>query len=134
MAAVLDKPVIEQHLPWHVSYQRAGGSGASWAQHGMPALFDRFVNTLSEAPAGPHLDIGCGNGVKTAHSAGRGRRSVGVDIAFDGLRAASHWGIQAPLLQGNCAALPLQTAAFASASDILCFTHIPRAKHGTYVA
>lgn len=32
MATVLDKPVLDQHRPWHISYQQAGGSGASWAQ------------------------------------------------------------------------------------------------------
>jgi SAM-dependent methyltransferase len=134
MATVLDKPVLDQHRPWHIGYQQAGGSGASWAQHGMPALFDRFVGAMVETPAGPHLDIGCGNGVKTAQFARGGRRSIGVDIAFDGLRAASASGIQASILQSNCVQLPFKTDAFASASDILCFTHIPRAQHGSYLA
>jgi ubiquinone/menaquinone biosynthesis C-methylase UbiE len=134
LAAVLGTPILDHHLPWHVSYQRAGGSGASWAQHGMPALFARFVGAMSGTPAGPHLDIGCGNGVKTGQFARASRRSVGVDIAFDGLRAASRSGIQARLLQGDCVELPFQNAAFATASDILCFTHMPRVKHATYVA
>ncbi len=134
MATVLNKPAIDRNLPWHISYQRAGGSGASWAQHGVPALFERFVAALPETPVAPHLDIGCGNGVKTAQFAHIGRRSVGVDIAFEGLRAASQSGIQAVLLQGDCVQLPLRTEAFGSASDILCLTHIPLAQHGTYVA
>ena len=133
MATVLDKFVLDQHRPWHVSYQLAGGSGASWAQHGMPALFDRFVSAMTETPTGPHLDIGCGNGVKTAQFARDGRQSIGVDIAFDGLRAASRSGIQARLLQSDCVQLPFKTAVFGSASDILCFTHIPRAQHAAYV-
>jgi ubiquinone/menaquinone biosynthesis C-methylase UbiE len=133
MATLLDKAAIDQHLPWQISYERAGGSGASWAQHGMPALFERFIRMVRGSTAGPHLDIGCGNGVKTAQFAPGRRRSVGVDIAFEGLRAASERGVASDLLQADCVQLPFKSAAFGSASDILCFTHISRAQHGAYV-
>jgi SAM-dependent methyltransferase len=133
MATVFDKPVIDHNLPWYASYQRDGGSGASWAQHGMPALFEHFQSVLMDGPTGPHLDIGCGNGVKTSQFARGARRAVGVDIAFDGLRTASARGVSAHLLQADSVRLPFKTAAFGSASDILCFTHIARAQHGAYV-
>jgi SAM-dependent methyltransferase len=133
MSTIIDKPTTARDLPWHLSYQRAGGSGASWAQHGMPALFDEFLGLVVDRPATPHLDIGCGNGVKTARFARTGIRPVGIDLALDGLRAARAHGVQSDLVQADCVKLPFKTAAFGSASDILCFTHIPLAYHSAYV-
>jgi SAM-dependent methyltransferase len=133
MAIVLDTPLTDRNRAWHASYRIDGGSGASWAQHGLPALFDRFQSMRKGSPSGPHLDIGCGNAVKTPHFARGTTRAVGLDIALGGLRTGSGRDVAAHLLQADSVRLPFKIGAFGSASDILCFTHIPRAQQAAYV-
>jgi len=96
----------------------------------MPALFNHFREQLALVPIGPHLDIGSGNGVKTAQFARNGIRPVGIDLALEGLRAAHNTGVEARLLQADCLVLPFKSSVFASASDALCFTHVPRGRQG----
>jgi len=86
----------------------------------------------NEALPGWHLDIGCGNGAKTHAFARAGLPSVGMDLALDGLQAARSRGPAAVFVQANGLRLPFGDETCASASDILCFTHIPMSRQPRY--
>jgi ubiquinone/menaquinone biosynthesis C-methylase UbiE len=140
-AADLDLMAASVHnAPWYATYRREGGAQASWSQHGVPAAFERFVGlVLNGGQPGLHIDIGCGNGVKTREFARAGLPTLGVDLAFDGVHAAQPHHLTGPLprqlefIQANGLRLPFADDTFASASDILSLTHIPSARQAQYV-
>jgi ubiquinone/menaquinone biosynthesis C-methylase UbiE len=123
------------NTPWFATYSRNGGARASWSQHGLPAAFERFVSRVRNAGLpGWHVDMGCGNGAKTHAFARAGLPTIGVDVAFDGLQAARSRGPAAAFVQANGLRMPFGDQTCASASDILCFTHIPTSRQSQYLA
>src|SRR5581483_10243808 len=120
------KPTNTADRPWHLSYQGGCSQETSWSQHGMPYLFPAFLDLVRSSTPGVHLDVGCGNGVKTAAFAAAGLQAVGVDISTDALISASQTSyVQAP--RYACArgeALPFRDQSIASISDILMCTHL----------
>lgn len=143
------KKVLKEHQPWNLSYKRSlkahsktsfssfaykisHDARPSWSRHGMPALYSSFIKLLGKnhTNGGFHLDIGCGNGVKTVNYALIGFKTVGVDISDDGFHEARELirelGIskKCKVIQASCLKLPFEDNSAASASDTLCFTHV----------
>lgn len=117
--------------PWDLSYKKSLAAQPSWAQHGMPPLTDRFIDlTRTSDSEGIHLDIGCGNGIKTVNFALAGLRTVGIDISKEAIREANFLldGHKLPgqcaFVEGSCLDLKFAPGSISSVSDILCFTHI----------
>lgn len=125
--------------PWNLSYQMADVR-PSWSQHGMPALFETFISLVqnSKNQHGVHLDIGCGNGIKTVNFALAGLPTLGIDISEDGFNEArkriedSGLTVNCTVMQSSCLSLPLEDKMARSASDVLCFTHLRPKDYGRY--
>jgi SAM-dependent methyltransferase len=102
----------------------------------MPALTDRFLRLLPNRTAHVHLDIGCSNGAKTINFARAGLRTIGLDQSVPALREAQRLAEQHGLQDscrfvcGSCLDLTFETGAVQSASDNMCFTHIPARSGG----
>lgn len=118
--------------PWNLSYQKSLEAKPSWSKHGMPYLFEEFIKMVKDNgdDGGLHLDIGCGDGVKTVNFALAGLKTIGVDISNDGFKEArtliKDLGIrkECKVIKTNALMLPFSKGVFTSASDILMFTHI----------
>lgn len=129
---MVKKKVLKEHQPWNLSYKISHDARPSWSRHGMPALYSKFIKLLGKnhTNGGFHLDIGCGNGVKTVNYALVGFQTVGVDISDDGFSEARELikelriSKKCKVIQANCLKLPFEDNSAASASDTLCFTHI----------
>ncbi|TSC64655.1 MAG: SAM dependent methyltransferase [Microgenomates group bacterium Gr01-1014_93] len=125
--------------PWNLSYQKSLDAKPSWSKHGMPALFQEFVNFIKKQESlGLHLDMGCGDGVKTVNFALHGLKTIGIDISRDGFKEARAL-IKDLDLRKNCKVMkvdalrmPFPKGTFASASDILMFTHIRKKDYPRY--
>jgi cyclopropane fatty-acyl-phospholipid synthase-like methyltransferase len=98
----------------------------------MPALTEQFLELLPIGTEHLHLDIGCSNGAKTINFARAGLRTIGLDQSEPALRAAQRLvethGLSdsCSFVRGSCLDLTFAAGAVQSASDIMCFTHIPR--------
>ena len=127
------------HQPWHKSYKKSLEVKPHWSQHGMPTLFDEFVQMVKKQE-GFHLDIGCGNGVKTVNFALQGLDTIGVDIAKDGLKEANKLikkldlNSKCRVVQADCLRLPKDLPKIKSVSDFLCYTHLKEAEQSLYKA
>lgn len=118
--------------PWNLSYQKSAASKPSWTKHGMPALFNDFLKLVKDEGLDgiSHLDIGCGNGVKTVNFALAGFQTVGIDISKDGFTEArsliKDLGLKknCKVMKVNALKLPFKKNSITSASDILMFTHV----------
>lgn len=142
----LNKEAIEiETQPWHESYKKAEEALPSWAKHGMPHLYRDFIylarlSAMQNGMNGVHVDIGCGNGIKTVNYALAGLNTIGVDISREGfseaLRSIDQLGIAGScfLTQGSCAALPLREGVASSVTDTLCFTHLHEDDQAAYIA
>ena len=126
------KKVLKEHQPWNLSYKISADARPSWSRHGMPALYTKFIRLLGKnhTNGGFHLDIGCGNGVKTVNYALVGFKTVGIDISDDGFNEARELikelriSKKCKVIQANCLKLPFEGSSAVSASDTLCFTHL----------
>lgn len=128
-----------EHQPWNLSYKMSLEAKPSWSKHGMPALFQKFVKLVkANKEEGIHLDIGCGDGVKTVNFALAGFNTVGIDISEEGFREAKELikelGIigKCKVVRANCLDLPFDDQSVKSASDTLCFTHLKSKDHKKY--
>lgn len=132
--------VEKEHKPWHLSYKMMLDARPSWSRHGMPSLYDEFIKLVcqSEDGDGVHLDIGCGDGVKTVNFALAGLNTVGIDISNNGFKEAreliKELGVRkkCKVIKANCLKLPFKKASVKSASDVLCFTHLKPKDHKRY--
>lgn len=121
-----------EHQPWKLSYKLERQSRPSWTRHGLPALFTEFIELvkLNRQDDDLHLDLGCGNGVKTVHFALEGFKTLGIDASEEGFREARelvrNLGLEkfCKFIKANCLKLPIRRNSIHSASDILCFTHL----------
>lgn len=126
--------------PWNLSYKKMHDARPSWSKHGMPSLFEEFMQFVKnkENPAGFHLDIGCGNGIKTVNFALSGLPTIGVDLSPDGFKEARELAKELSLKgkckfkKANCLKFPFPRDSFSSASDILCLTHLKPADYLRY--
>lgn len=130
-----------EHQPWHLSYKMALEAKPSWTRHGLPALFEEFTTLVKvnhNPHQLPHLDIGCGNGVKTVNFALQGLPTYGVDLSTDGFREGRELARELRVnrrcrfIKANCLKLPFAKNFFGSTSDILCFTHLRPSHYSRY--
>jgi cyclopropane fatty-acyl-phospholipid synthase-like methyltransferase len=104
----------------------------------MPSLTDRFLGLLQSSTHHVHLDIGCSNGAKTINFARAGLPTIGLDQSEPALLEARRLVERHRLtgtcrfVLGSCFDLPFEAGAIQSASDIMCFTHIPRSQWWRY--
>lgn len=122
----------QEQQPWNLSYRLERESRPSWTKHGIPVLFPKFVKLVKDGYKNNniHLDIGCGNGIKTVHFSLQGFKTIGVDISKDSFKEARELARELGLkkickfIKANCLDMPFKDKSIASSSDILCFTHL----------
>lgn len=130
----------KDQLPWRTSYKIASEAQPSWTKHGMPSLTEKFISLVrnSDTKNGIHLDIGCGDGIKTVNFAFAGFKTIGVDMSEEGfesgLRRIRKLKVsrRCKLIKGSMLEIPIKETVAHSASDILCFTHLKLKDHGRY--
>ena len=128
---------LKENQPWNLSYKMSLEARPSWSKHGMPALFEEFTRLVKNGQnnRGIHLDIGCGNGVKTVNFALASFYTVGIDISDNGFKEARELikefrvSKKCKIIKANCLELPFKDKSIRSASDILCFTHLKTKDH-----
>lgn len=120
-----------ENVPWIKSYQKAKEAEPSWAKHGMPDLFFEFLDHVQKAHlSGIHLDIGCGNGIKTAIFAAHGLKTLGIDQLGAGFEQAKLFAEELEVqktcsfLRADATDIPLPNQSVSSISDILMVTHL----------
>jgi SAM-dependent methyltransferase len=100
-----------------------GGSSAAFgalavqdeAGRTFESSYHALASRLAAAPAGPVLDLACGDGHLLALLAGSGRARIGIDMSTGELRAArARLGADVPLHQARAQALPLANASLAA--------------------
>ncbi len=90
------------------------------------------IDAVAPSPGDVVLDLACGTGDLSELAAARGAAVVGVDFAGEMLRGAQRRRVQARLVQGDAARLPLPDA---SANGALCgfalrnFVSLPEVFH-----
>ena len=127
----MGKKVLEELEPWNLSYKMSLQAKPSWSRHGLPHLFDEFISLVKSSGNGTnHLDIGCGDGVKTVNYALNGLNTIGIDTSANGFKEARDLikELEIPkkckVIKASCLNLPFSKEEFNSASDTLCFTHV----------
>ncbi len=138
MANNNDSP--KDQLPWGTSYKIASQAQPSWTKHGMPSLIEKFISLVrnSNIKNGIHLDVGCGNGIKTVNFALAGFRTIGIDMSEDGFEDGCKLikelrvSRKCKLIQGSALEIPIKDDTARSISDILCFTHLKSEDHEKY--
>jgi SAM-dependent methyltransferase len=98
----------------------------SWWNAGMRDVAALLLEQASLEPAGLLVDVGCGSGQTMTWFAGThpGWRTVGIDLAMDGLRAARALGATA-VLRGSATALPLRSHSADLAITLDVLQHMP---------
>lgn len=131
------KTVSHEQQPWNLSYKISFDARPSWSRHGMPILFEEFIKLVKkENNNAIHLDIGCGDGIKTINFVLAGLKTIGADISKDGFKVAKELikelriSRKCRVIEANALSLPFNKDSFGSASDILMFTHL---KHKAYL-
>lgn len=91
-------------------------------------LFDELLDGL--AVAGPVLDVGCGDGRRTAAHIVDRRPVVGLDISAAQLRLAGERVPAVDRLQGDMTALPVADDSVAGVVAYYAVFHVDRRRHG----
>lgn len=103
--------------------RQPGGSSAAFgalavqddAGRALASTYHALASHLAAAPAGPVLDLACGDGHLLALLAASGRARIGVDMSAGELRAArARLGEDVALHQARAQALPLASASVAA--------------------
>jgi SAM-dependent methyltransferase len=89
---------------------------------------------LSDLPAGPVLDVGCGPGQVGRYVLSRGRQPVGIDLAPGMLAEAARLVPGAGLLAADLLELPLRAGSCAAAVASYSLHHLPKARLGPALA
>ncbi|WP_435349514.1 class I SAM-dependent methyltransferase [Haloarchaeobius sp. HRN-SO-5] len=92
------------------------------------ALFADLLDGL--AVPGPILDVGCGDGRRTAYHLVDRRRVVGLDVSAVQLRLAAEAVPGMDLVQGDMTALPLTDDSVAGVVAYYSVFHVDRRRHG----
>lgn len=89
-----------------------------------------FAELLADLPADPRvLDVGCGDGRRTAAHLVEDATVLGLDFSRTQLRLASRGVPAARLVQGDMTALPLADASVDAVVAYYSVFHVPRAEH-----
>jgi len=101
---------------------------ASWWNAGMRDVASLLLDQVSLAPTGLMLDVGCGSGQTMMWFARRHPRwrTLGLDVAWEGVAAARHAGA-GPVLAGSALALPLPDRSVDLAITLDVMQHLPLA-------
>jgi SAM-dependent methyltransferase len=115
-------------------YDALGRRFGEWGAQVSGEPSARFLDELAArlADGARVLDLGCGNGAKTARLAGR-LDVVGVDISAEQLRLARANLPAAKLVQGDFTALDFDAESFDAVTALYSIVHVPRAEHRALV-
>jgi SAM-dependent methyltransferase len=89
---------------------------------------------LTDLPAGPVLDVGCGPAQVSRYLLEHGRAAIGIDLAPGMLAAAVRLVPSARLVAADLLALPLRAASCAGAVASYSLHHLPRGRLATALA
>jgi len=97
--------------------------------------WERFLEQLADhlEPGARVLDLGCGNGQKTARLAGR-FDVTGVDLSEEQLRLARTEVPGATFVQADFAELDFPTKSFDAVTAFYSISHVPREEHRSLFA
>lgn len=128
-------------MAWQKGYRKK--QPPVWARQGLPALFEKFIALRRRQPESRgdllHLDVGCGNGVKTVAFAKAGLKTLGLDTSAAALKQArkliNELGLSKSCRVVSSSALKIDRpdGSVGSLSDILCFTHFNRVERQKYL-
>jgi SAM-dependent methyltransferase len=112
------------------AYDRLGPQFGEWSERIEGDPWQRFLDELAaRLPDGARvLDLGCGNGAKTAHLAPR-FAIVAVDISEEQLRLARVNLPAAKLLHADLSALDFEPDSFDAVTALYSIVHVPREEH-----
>jgi SAM-dependent methyltransferase len=125
----------EKRELWERQWQQRRGEEFQWylaeAPQQLVSLLDR-----PDRPTGAALDLGCGNGVATAHLARYFDPAVGLDIAHAATRQAkdlaAERGVPGRFVVAEAPVLPFRERSFSLVFDRGCLQAIPRESWATY--
>jgi cyclopropane fatty-acyl-phospholipid synthase-like methyltransferase len=111
-------------------YDELGPRFGEWAERIEGDPSERFVAELeARLPEGARvLDLGCGNGAKSARLAGR-FELTGVDVSGEQLRLARAEIPAAKLVRADFAALDFPAETFDGITALYSIMHVPREEH-----
>jgi ubiquinone/menaquinone biosynthesis C-methylase UbiE len=131
-AAVMERNVTadERKRTVQAAYDELGWRFAEWGERIEGDPWERFLEELaSRLPSGGRvLDLGCGNGAKTARLADR-FDIVAVDISEEQLGLARTKLPRATLLSGDFSALDFAADTFDAVIAFYSIMHVPREEH-----
>lgn len=112
------------------AYDTLGLRFGEWGEEIEGDPWERFLEDLAaRLPRGGRvLDLGCGNGAKTARLAGR-FELVAVDISEEQLRLAGARMPQATLVHDDFGQLDFDAETFDAVTAFYSFMHVPREEH-----
>jgi SAM-dependent methyltransferase len=111
-------------------YDELGYRFGEWGERVEGDPWERFLDELSaRLPQGGRvLDLGCGNGAKTARLGGR-FELVAADLSREQLRLAEARLPEATLLHGDFGELDFPAGSFDAVTALYSFIHVPRQEH-----
>lgn len=112
------------------AYDGLGASFGEWDERIRGDPWERFLDELSaRLPAGARvLDLGCGNGRKTARLAGAFDLTA-VDISEEQLRLARALMPQASFVHDDLGRLDFEPETFDAVTALYSIVHLPREEH-----
>jgi ubiquinone/menaquinone biosynthesis C-methylase UbiE len=129
LAARLDEPALaaSRYLPASESQAGYDVWANTYDERDNPLIRTEepaLLSLLEDLPEGPVVDAACGTGRLTAHLLER-HPVIGVDNSPEMLARARQKFPQASFLDGDLAALPIETASVTSAVSALALSHLP---------
>lgn len=119
---------------WEKKYRSARGE-FPWMLSEIPRELDQLLQTDS-IPAGPALDIGCGNGFITGYLSDRFPLAVGFDISVSAVSLACSnadmKGLNPEFLVADAISFPFLEKSFSFIFDRGCLQNLKGAERGLY--
>jgi SAM-dependent methyltransferase len=111
-------------------YDELGAGFGEWGERIEGDPWESFLEELAGrlTDGASVLDLGCGNGAKTARLAGR-FEVVGVDIAEEQLRLARAQAPGATFVQADFAVLEMPAESLDAVTAFYSLVHVPRDQH-----
>jgi cyclopropane fatty-acyl-phospholipid synthase-like methyltransferase len=112
------------------AYDTLGGRFGEWGERVEGDPWARFLDELAARlpPGARVLDLGCGNGAKTARLATR-FEAVGVDLSEQQLSFARASVPEATFVHGDLAELDFSPGSFRAVTALYSLVHVPRKDH-----